>query len=138
MGILSKTTIAAAALVTGFSSVANADYQYGFGNVSINRLDWSNGTEGRSGKKDFTFLELEGGAGFDWGEIYGFFDLENPHKHNEEADGDGRRTAMKGTVRYYLGETGFNLYGHIYDVSSKGFDEQNRLVGVGFNYHLNP
>lgn len=136
MGFLRKSTLAAAVLAAGFSTAASADYQYGFGNVSINYLDWSNGTEERtqssSPKKDFMFIELEGGAGFDWGEVYGFFDLENPHKNN--SDTNGRRTAMKGTIRYNLGNTGFNIYGHIYDFNSAGFDEQNRLVGLGFNY----
>lgn len=136
MGFLRKSTLAAAVLAAGFSASASADYQYGFGNVSISRLDWTDKTEDhtKNRKKDFTFLEIEGGAGFDWGEVYGFFDLENPHKSNEESDGDGRRTAMKGTLRYNLGQTGFNIYGHIYDFSSAGFDEQNRLLGVGFNY----
>ena len=134
MGMLRIATVLSTALAAGFTGAASADYQYGFGNISINRLDWSSGTESRSGKKDFTYLELEGGAGFDWGEIYGFADLENPHKNNKEDDGDGRRTALKGTIRYYLGQTGFNLYGHIYDTDSHGFSEQNRLLGVGYNY----
>ena len=132
MGFLRKSTLAAAIIAAGFSTTASADYQYGFGNVSINYLDWSSGTESRAKKKDFMFLELEGGAGFSWGEVYGFFDLENPHKNN--SDSNGRRTAMKGTIRYNLGNTGFNIYGHIYDLNSAGFDEQNRLIGLGFNY----
>ncbi|WP_257284380.1 outer membrane protein OmpK [Endozoicomonas sp. SESOKO1] len=130
MGFLRKSTLAAAVIAAGFSMTASADYQYGFGNVSISRLDWTDKTEERSGKKDFTFLEIEGGAGFDWGEVYGFFDLENPHKSNDE----GRTTAMKGTIRYNLGYSGLNLYGHIYDLNGAGFYEQNRLLGVGFNY----
>ncbi|USE35949.1 outer membrane protein OmpK [Endozoicomonas sp. SCSIO W0465] len=134
MGFLRKSTLAAAVIAAGFSTAASADYLYGFGNVSISRLDWTDETEEDTGKKDFTFLEIEGGAGFDWGEVYGFFDLENPHKKNEESDGDGRRTAMKGTLRYYLGSTPFNIYAHIYDFDSAGFTEQNRLLGVGFNY----
>ncbi|PJE79483.1 hypothetical protein CI610_01549 [invertebrate metagenome] len=133
------SVVAAASLASCFVSSASADYQYGFGNVSINYLDWSQGTESRTHetKKDFTYLELEGGAGFSWGEIYGFADLENPTKSNEEDNGNGRRVAMKGTIRYYLGNTGFNLYGHVYDLSSNGFDEQNRLLGVGYNFEKN-
>ncbi len=134
MGFLRKSTLAAAMIAAGFSTAASADYQYGFGNVSISRLDWTDKTEDRAGKKDFTFLEIEGGAGFDWGEVYGFFDLENPHKNNNEPDNDGRRTAMKGTLRYNLGNTGFNIYGHVYDAQSAELSEQNRLLGLGFNY----
>lgn len=134
MGLLRNTAIAALSLTAGFSSMASADYQYGFGNASINYLDWSKNTENRTDKQDFAFLELEGGAGFSWGELYGFVDLENPTKSNEEANGNGRRVAMKGTLRYYLGDTGFNLYAHIYDLSTSGFNEQNRLLGIGYNF----
>jgi len=125
-----NSALAAAIVATGFSASASADYLYGFANVSINRLDWTDKTENHAGKNDFTFLEIEGGAGFDWGEVYGFIDLENPHKSNNE----GRTTTMKGTVRYNLGFAGLNLYGHIYDLNGAGFHEQNRLLGVGFNY----
>ncbi|WP_436405626.1 outer membrane protein OmpK, partial [Escherichia coli] len=31
----------------------------------------------KSHKDDFGYLELEGGANFSWGEMYGFFDWEN-------------------------------------------------------------
>ncbi|WP_062260110.1 outer membrane protein OmpK [Endozoicomonas arenosclerae] len=136
MKLLRNATLALAAVTAAFTSTANAEYQYGFSNVSISRLDWSDGTEERTagGKKDFTYLELEGGAGFDWGEIYGFIDLENPHKSNKEDDGDGRRVAMKGTMRLNLGDTGFNLYGQVYDLSTDGFNEQNRVVGFGYNF----
>lgn len=130
MGPMRKSALAAAVMAAGFSATASAEYLYGFANVSINRLDWSDKTENRSHQNDFTFLEIEGGAGFDWGEVYGFFDLENPHKSNDE----GRATAMKGTIRYNIGSSGFNLYGHIYDLNGSGFYEQNRLLGVGFNY----
>lgn len=130
MGLMRKSALAAAVMAAGFSATASAEYLYGFANVSINRLNWTDKTENRSHQNDFTFLEIEGGAGFDWGEVYGFFDLENPHKSNDE----GRATAMKGTIRYNIGSSGFNLYGHIYDLNGSGFYEQNRLLGVGFNY----
>lgn len=130
MGLMHKSTLAAAVIAAGFSASVSADYLYGFANISINRLDWSDKTENRAGKNDFTYLEIEGGAGFDWGEVYGFIDLENPHKSNSE----GRATSMKGTIRYNLGFAGLNLYGHIYDLNGSGFHEQNRLLGVGFSY----
>ncbi|MCW7553138.1 ion channel protein Tsx [Endozoicomonas gorgoniicola] len=139
MKLLRTAAIAAAALTTTMTATtASAEYQYGFGNVSINRLNWSDGTQERTKtqapKRSFTFLELEGGAGFDWGEVYGFIDLENPHKKNNEDDGDGLRIAMKGTMRVFLGDTGLNLYGQIYDLSTGDFDEQNRVIGFGYNY----
>ena len=121
MGIR-KNVVAAAAVVLGAMSAtaANAEMVYGFGNVSINYLDWSKGTQNRTAdnaaKKDFFFLEVEGGAGFNWGEVYGFFDVENPTNDTKENDGSKNlRTAAKGTTHIYLGDTNFTLYGHIYD-----------------------
>ena len=81
MKLLRNATIALATMTA--AATASADYLYGFGNVSINRLDWTNKTEKNTAHDDFTYLELEGGAGFTWGEVYGFIDLENPHKSSE-------------------------------------------------------
>ena len=128
MKLLRNATIALATMTA--AATASADYLYGFGNVSISRLDWTSKTEKNAGKKDFTYLEAEGGAGFTWGEVYGFIDLENPHKSNNK----GFRVAMKGNTRIKLGDTGFNLFAQIYDLNTKGFNEQNRFAGVGYNF----
>ncbi|HHO65222.1 MAG TPA: hypothetical protein ENJ71_01740, partial [Epsilonproteobacteria bacterium] len=52
--------------------------------TSVNYLDWSAGTEqrakGKTNFSDFVYVELEGGAGWDWGEYYFFADIENPTK----------------------------------------------------------
>lgn len=111
-----------------FSVPSFAEYQWGFGNLSLNYLDWNKTTEAKSVKRDFAYLELEGGGQFNWGEIYGFFDLENFVK-----DGDKVRTASKGTLRYYLGQTHFNIYAHVYNFDMAGFSEQNRILGFGYN-----
>ena len=69
------------------------DRLWSFANVSVNYLDWSNGTEARTAsnvaKSDFTYVEIEGGVGFSWGEFYGFFDFENPEMKVPEAGIDG-------------------------------------------------
>ncbi|MBX2996338.1 MAG: hypothetical protein KF681_16070 [Bdellovibrionaceae bacterium] len=109
------------------SNAGHADYQWGFGNISLNHLDWSQGTEDKSTKKDFTYLEIEGGAQHTWGELYGFFDIENVGK-----TGDDVRTASKANLRYYLGQTGFSVYAHAYAFSALGFSEQNRVLGLGY------
>ncbi|GAL06786.1 putative exported protein precursor [Photobacterium aphoticum] len=63
-----KSLVALSVLAAAAALPAQAEYLYGFGNVSVNYLDWSKGTEQRSGgfKDDFVYLELEGGAGFTW------------------------------------------------------------------------
>lgn len=104
-----------------------AAYQWGFADMSLNRLDWSSDTENKSTKRDFNYLELEGGAQHSWGELYGFFDIENIGKKGEEV-----RTAGKGAIRYYLGTSNISLYGHIYNFTSLGFSEQNRVFGFGY------
>ena len=98
--------------------------------MSFNHLDWDQGTENKSSKRDFNFLELEGAAQFTWGELYGFFDSENIGK-----SGDDVRSAAKGSIRYYLGSSNFSLYAHAYTFSAFGFSEQNRVLGFG--YQLN-
>lgn len=107
---------------------AHAEFKSGFGDVSVNRLDWTGGTERKSTKEDFTFLEIEGGGDFSWGDLYGFFDYENPG-----FTGQDTRSASKGVINYYLFGTKLSLYGHIYDFNAHGFAEQNRVYGLGYS-----
>ncbi|MTI14198.1 outer membrane protein OmpK [Sansalvadorimonas verongulae] len=112
---------------------------WSFANVSINHLDWSTGTEQRTGnngnrKEDFNYLEVEGGAGYNWGEIYGFYDIENPGRKRENEDGKEKRIATKGTMHYYLGDSLFSLYAQVYHFNSKPFYETNTVVGLGYRY----
>ena len=104
-----------------------AAYEWGFGDISLNRLFWSPGTQRKSTKKDFNYLELEGAAQFNWGELYGFFDLERP-----EDGGYYNRTASKAVGRYYLGDTHLSIYAHVYEFIEKGFTDQTRVLGIGY------
>jgi hypothetical protein len=108
---------------------AYAELQWSFADVSFNRLDWDRGTEAKSPKRDFSYLELEGGGQFNWGELYGFFDIENPGK-----GGHDTRTAGKGSVNYYLFGSKASLYGHVYNFAADGFSEQNRVMGLGYTF----
>ncbi len=139
-----RTTILATALFTTVSVPAYAEYQGGFANISMNYLDWTSHTTHKSGqtshKDDFAYLELEGGAGFNWGELYGFFDLENAFNNQHAEPGDNQRYTFKTTGRFYLADTGFNLYGHVYGTYSLpgtahggNFHEVNTLYGIGYN-----
>jgi len=112
-----------------FSHPVAAGYEWGFADVNVNHLIWDNSTKQKSTKTDFNYLELEGGGQFSWGEVYGFFDIENIGKRGEVL-----RTAAKGSVRKYLGRegAGFSLYGHVYNFTAPGFSEQNRVYGLGY------
>ena len=92
---------------------------YSFGNVSINYLDWTTGTEERSGKADFAYLELEGGAGWEWGEFYGFTDIENPTKSWTADPPDNMRFVAKPILDIKL--AGSKWYFHIQDYFLKEY-----------------
>ncbi len=115
-----------------FSIPSFAAYEYGFADVSLNRLFWSDATKAKSTKSDFNYLELEGGSQFSWGEMYGFFDIENILKR----DANEVRTAAKGVIRYYLGKSQVSLYAHVYDFNAIGFSEQNRVIGLGYQFSI--
>ncbi|RLV61288.1 ion channel protein Tsx [Parashewanella curva] len=159
--------IAGAAAAAMTAGTAQAEQYYGFMTASVNYLDWTEktidrtttvdqGGQGLGGtKKDFLFLELEGGAGYDWGDVYGFIDIENPgninKSQNERKEGDkvveergvavpsSFRIAAKGSIAYNIGKTNWNAYGHIYSFTEArgdfhgGFFDQNVVLGVSYD-----
>ncbi|GAA5186153.1 outer membrane protein OmpK [Ferrimonas gelatinilytica] len=138
-----KSLALAGAAALSISAPASAEYLYGFGSASVNYLDWSNKAEDLSNgfKEDFLFLELEGGAGFSWGEMYGFIDLENPGSiGNGDKDGkpDGFRLAAKGTIGLNTGVNNLQVYGQLYTLNESGsqgntFQVQNYVGGLRYN-----
>lgn len=133
--------LAAVAATVALVPAAQADDNWSFKNVSINHLAWSDHTLNQTGKgpfgvkKDFTFLELEGGMGGKWGDVYGFFDIENPTKdsHNAADTAMNLRYAMKVVGHYNLTEAGglpVQFYGHVYNFMDDGFRNQNHVVGL--------
>lgn len=131
----------AAVAAAAMSAPAQAEQYYGFADISVNYLDWSDGTTERTngGKEDFVYLELEGGAGYNWGDVYGFLDIENPTKGDfgydtQKEKAEAFRVAAKGSIALNVGETNFNYYGQLYSLStSDGFYEQNFVVGASYD-----
>lgn len=130
--------VLAAVVMAGCASLAHADYS--FSNISANWLDWSDGTEARTGsgpfgqKQDFGYLEAEGGMGGNWGELYGFVDIENPTQSDNEVGGQNRRYASKIVARANVATVAglpVQAYAHVYDFRDGGFFDQNRVVGLG-------
>jgi len=111
---------------------------YTFWNTSVNYLDWSSGTEqrakGKTNFSDFVYLELEGGAGWDWGEFYFFADLENPTKSWDNEPTDDRRFVIKPILDVKLGETGFYFHLQDYFLKSKTFFVNNLVPGIAYKY----
>ncbi len=104
---------------------------YSFQNASINYLDWTRRTEDKTPQKDFAYLEIEGGAGFSWGEVYMFFDVENPTKSWSDAPADNLRLAFKPVLDVLLID---NLYLHVqdYNLHSKDFYVNNLITGLAY------
>ena len=104
---------------------------YTFANVSINYLDWTQRTEDETPQKDFAYLELEGGAGFSWGEFYIFLDIENPTSSWSDAPADDLRVAFKPVLDISLVD---NFYLHIqdYNLHSKEFHVNNLFTGLAY------
>lgn len=126
---MKKSIIALSVIAVAITTPAQAEYLYGFGNVSANYLDWSDGTIERAGHfEDFSYIELEGGAGFTWGELYGFADLEIPKENASES----LRTSIKGSIDVKTGLAGLNAYGQLYNTNSSGFTAQNSVLGLSY------
>lgn len=135
---------AVAVVAAALTPAAHADDGWSFKNVSLNYLDWTGRTErntepGPFGqKKDFPYLEAEGGMGGNWGDLYGFFDIENPNKGTHEPEvGKSRRYAWKVVGRINVGKIGdmpVQMYAHIYDFTEGDFNDQNRVLGLGTSW----
>ncbi|MDG1732054.1 MAG: outer membrane protein OmpK [Thalassotalea sp.] len=128
------TLICSSLLVT---TSARAEYLYGFANTYTDYLSWTNGDEGWTGgaqdvsetRDDHVTLGIEAGAGFSWGEMYGFYELEKLNMSSNE-----QSNAFKLTAHYKVAGN-ITAYGSVYDYSDSGFsaiDEQNTVVGIGY------
>ncbi len=108
--------------------------------TSVNYLDWSTGTEqravGKTNFSDFVYLELEGGAGWDWGEFYFFLDVENPGKSWENTPSNDRRVVVKPILDIKLGETDFYFHLQDYFLKSKTFFVNNLVPGIAYKYSI--
>ncbi len=115
-------------------SVVNADGfkpNYNFSNVSVNYLNWTDNTERKSPQKDFAYLELEGGAGWDWGEFYAFVDMENPTKGYSDEEPDNMRFALKPIFDIKIIDK-LSLHIQDYHLQSDEFYVNNLIVGLSY------
>ena len=118
---------------------------YSWFDVSFNYLDWSSGTENRTGgsKSDFAYLELEGGMGWDWGELYFFTDWENPGKSFDSKDvPDDARWVIKPVIDINIpadeGDWWKNFQIHIQDYYLYGdsFRVNNLILGLAYKFQI--
>jgi nucleoside-specific outer membrane channel protein Tsx len=127
-----RKSLLALGVVAAVAAVpASAEYQYGFGGVYLDHQSWDHGPtpiNDNVGKDRNQFvLGLEGGAGFTWGELYGFYDRESVEKSSSE-----QKNSIKGTAHVYLGDSGVSLYGQVYHHDNPKQSETNRVLGLGY------
>jgi len=107
---------------------------YSFKSVGISYLDWTNSTEKKTTQRDFSFLKLDGGFGYDWMDFYGYVSLENPIKSYDDNSPHNQR---------YVGfvDTDFKLIDdfklHIQDfyLNSKEYSVNDFVLGFSYKYN---
>ncbi len=108
--------------------------------TSYNYLDWTDGTvkraEGKTNFSDFAYIELEGGAGWDWGEFYFFADIENPTESWDNTPTDDRRFVIKPILDVKLGDTNFYFHLQDYYLYSETFFVNNLVPGIAYKYTI--
>jgi len=109
---------------------------YSFKNVSINYLDWTSKTQNSTSKEDFAYLELEGGAGFSWGEFYMFLDIENPTKSYSDEPAGNLRVTFKPVLNITLVDE-LSLYMQVFNLQSKDFYVTNPVLGLAYKIKAN-
>ncbi|MEA1916954.1 MAG: outer membrane protein OmpK [Campylobacterota bacterium] len=109
---------------------------YSFLDTSLNYLAWSEATKNRidNRKNNFYYLELEGGAGFDWGETYFFFDIENPNKAWDNAPPNDIRVVFKPIIDIKILDSNFEVHIQDYFLDSKVFYVNNLVTGFAYKY----
>ncbi|MBF4423401.1 MULTISPECIES: outer membrane protein OmpK [Vibrio] len=136
-----RKSLLALGVVAAVSAVpAQAEYLFGFGGMYIDYQAWNHGIGndddnfgGKIEDRNQAVIGIEGGAAFDWGQIYGFYDYEGVDRA-----GDDRGASTKGTIHYNLTDSGVSLYAQVYntdkdnDGQGSAFHEQNRVLGLGY------
>lgn len=107
---------------------------YTFLNASLNYLDWSKSTEKSTLQDDFFFLELEGGAEWDFGEFYFFADIENPHQKWSTPANDNLRIAFKPIADIKIAKSKLYLHLQEYYYDSKPYYISNSVLGLSSKY----
>ncbi len=107
---------------------------YSFSNISINYLDWSSSIQEKTDKKDFGYITLEGGAGWEWGEFYANVNLENPtSSYSDETDYGQRYTAF-GEFDIKL-KDGLRVHFQNFHLQSHPFFVNNFVAGLSYKYN---
>ena len=133
---MKKSLLALATLAAVSAVPAQAEYLYGFGSMYADYQMWDHGFGndndnfgGKISDRNQAVIGIEGGAGFSWGQIYGFYDYEGVNRAQDQ-----RGASAKGTIHYNIPNAqGLSVYAQVYNTDTDaGFHEQNRVLGLGY------
>ena len=106
---------------------------YYFANVNINYLDWTNETQKQDTKDDFVYFGLEGGASWDEGDFYGFFNLENPFDKYSDENPHSMRFSTLANIDINI-KNNFKFHVQNYHLHSDSFYVNDFVVGASYKY----
>jgi len=120
-------------LLIFLSLTLQAKQLYSFTTTSLNYLNWSKNSETKTNFKDFSYLEVESGMGWDWGEFYGFSNLQNPTKSYKNDSPNDMRFLVKPILDIHIYE---NLAFHIQDfyLNTNVYYVNNLVAGLSYKY----
>lgn len=106
----------------------SAEALYSFANVNINYLDWTTTTEEQTAQKDFEYLGVEGGIGWEGSDFYGFANVENFAKDARYSSYGDLDIKIANGFRFHI--QNFNLRGDTFSVN-------DFVVGASYKYQSN-
>ena len=114
-------------------TLLSAQMYYSFSNIEMNYLQWSSSTKEQTTQKDFAYLSLEGGAGWDFGELYVLSSIENPTKNYNATPNNNLR--FSNLVDFDVNiKNGFRLHFQDFTLKGKTFYVNNFVAGLGYKY----
>ncbi|KEQ13863.1 hypothetical protein GZ77_16525 [Endozoicomonas montiporae] len=109
------------------SNIKNCSIElYGWAKLKYDYQALDHGTENVN-RPNQQLLGIEGGSAFDWGEFYGFYDLEGIDRNSAN-----RNQVVNLEAHYYLADTGLSLFGKVYSINSTHNNETNQFLGLGY------
>lgn len=109
---------------------------YSFNSMSVNYLDWRKSTEEKTTKRDFSFVKVDGGFGYEWIDFYGYLTLEHPSKSYNDAFPNNQRYVAFVDTDIEM-KNSFKLHIQNFYVKSNDFYVNDFVVGFGYKYQNN-
>lgn len=113
-----------------------ADPLYTFKSVSLNYIDWTNTTEAKTEQRDFSFVKVDGGFGYEWVDFYGYVTLEQPTKSYDNEFPDNQRYVGFFDTDIEI-KNSFKLHIQTFYAKSRDFYVNDFVVGLGYKYQKN-